>query len=145
MLKRYLLKYFEKYGSFVSGLTITMILNYLKFRPTYIDIFADKLFNVGLFMFGLCLTLFAIIHQGDNEKLRELKKYGSINRVNAFCFRIIVEALLLCLVCFYILDQDKLSVPQNEVLLLCWFGLILVIDASIFLRIFYQIFHYKIE
>ena len=144
MFKSWILKYFEKYGSFIGGFLTAWILHIINFNPNHMDIFADKLFNFALFTFGLCLTLFAIIHQGDNEKLRELKKYGSINRVNSFCFRIIVEALSLCVVSFYILNQDKTQISHFDVLVLSWFILILIIDTSIFLKIFYQIFHYKI-
>ena len=138
------LKFIEKYGSFLGGLAITYILYLINFMPLHVDIFADKLFSIGLFLFGLCLTLFAIIHQGDNEKLRELKKYGSINRINAFCFRLITEALILCILSFYVLNQDKVSVSQTSFHLLCFAAIMMTIDASIFLRIFYLIFHYKI-
>jgi len=96
-------------------------------------------------MFGLCLTLFAIIHQGDNEKLRDLKKYGGINRITSFCYRVIIEALVLCAVCFYVLNLDKITVSHNSILIMAFISTMLIIDTAILLRVFYLIFIYKIE
>ena len=141
---KYLLRFSEKFGSITGGLLIAYLLYSLKFVPLHIEIFADKLFSIGLFMFGLCLTLFAIIHQGDNDKLRDLKKYGGINRITSFCFRVIIEALILCALCFYVLNLDKATVTPNCVIFMSFVSTMIIIDTAILLRIFFLIFHYKI-
>ena len=140
-----MLKLIEKYGSVSGGLILAFIVYFFNLTPAKIDIFADKSFTAALFLFGLCLTIFAIIHQGDNEKLRELKKYGSINRVNTFCFRLMIEALILCAYCLVVVTKDKDSITQFNSLALCFIWFMLLIDAAIFLKIFYNIFYYKIE
>lgn len=140
-----MLKFIEKYGSISGGLILTLIVYSLDLSPAKIDIFADKSFTAALFLFGLCLTIFAIIHQGDNEKLRELKKYGSINRVNTFCFRLMIEALILCAYCLIVVTKDNDSITHFNAVFLCFIWFVLSIDAAIFLKIFYNIFYYKIE
>jgi len=140
-----MLRFIEKYGSFSGGLILVLTVYFLDLIPANIDILADKSFTAALFLFGLCLTIFAIIHQGDNEKLRELKKYGSINRVNKFCFRLMIEALILCAYCLIVLTKDKVSITQFNSLVLCFIWFMMLIDAAIFLKIFYNIFYYKIE
>lgn len=105
----------------------------------------DKSIDVGLWYFGVLLTLITIIHQGDNPKIEAMRKYKSINRLNSINRRAVFLSLFASILgialysCRSLIEVNSIySVLWFNVLLFIWVWLLL--DLLLFLLVFYNLF-----
>src|SRR5690606_10593599 len=102
--------------------------------------------DVGLWYFGILITLITIVHQGDNEKIRALRKYKSINRLNTLNKRAVFLSLFATLtgvVLFAELQEEQsvlidYSFYLYNLFLFIWIWL--MADLVTFLLVFYNLF-----
>lgn len=103
--------------------------------------------DLGLWYFGILITLITIVHQGDNAKIRALREYKSINRLNRINKRAVFLSLFATVAGMILFaefkdEQSKVieySFYVYNLFLFVWIWLLG--DLITFLLVFYNLFH----
>lgn len=109
----------------------------------------EKSIDVGLWYFGILLTLITIIHQGSNEKIDKMRKHKtSINRLNFINQRAVLLSLIATVggIFFFSKLSGASTPPESSfvifnVFLFVWIWLFA--DLLLFLIVFYNLFKEK--
>lgn len=105
--------------------------------------------DLGLWYFGVLLTLITIIHQGSNEKIDKMRKHKSpINRLNLINKRAVLLSLVATIggIVFFAKFNESQGLNDYSFLIFNFFLFLwvwLFADLLLFLLVFYNLFNEK--